>query len=127
MKFAGKWEAGWGSNQILFERQLDSLPATVNAELMKDVRDVEFDRTKTDHEFFRDLVIVKTIRQVAENIAFAFCQLLAIDLRLSNRVWIWSSAAESGLPVTQAVQKESPVNIRVLFWLRTKCSRRYPR
>ena len=71
-------------HQLLFDRQFDRFHPAVNAELVEDIRDMEFDRAKTDDKPFRDFVIVESLYHAFENIAFTFGQLLTADLRLRN-------------------------------------------
>ena len=70
----------------MFDRHFDGFYAAIDAKFVEDVRDMEFDRAKTHHQFFRDLVIVETSDHAFEHIAFALGQLFPGDLRLCDRI-----------------------------------------
>ena len=73
-----------GLRQLLFDRQFDRFHAAIDAQLVEDVRDMEFDRAQTDNKTFSNLIVVESIHHAFENITFAFCQLFTRDLRLRD-------------------------------------------
>ncbi len=62
-----------GLRQLLFDRQLDSFHAAIHAELVEDVRNVEFDCAKTDHKSIGDLIVIESLDHAFEYIPFSIC------------------------------------------------------
>ncbi len=70
----------------MLDRHLDRFDAAVDAELVEDIRDVEFDGTETHHEPIGDLVVVEALDHALEHVPFAVGELLAGDLGLRHRL-----------------------------------------
>jgi hypothetical protein len=70
------------SDYPLLDGLLDGLHAAVDAQLLEDIGNMEFDRPETDDQFFCDLVIVQPFHHPFEHVALPLGQFITRQMGL---------------------------------------------